>query len=141
VIARNGTPVRHVLAAHDGSAAADLALRTFASLPLATTASCVVVVVDDGRVHVDAAVDAARTALQPCGHEPEVVVHRGAPTAALLGEIDRRQPELAVLGTRGLTGLRRVHLGSTASAIARSAACSVLVACADRAEDTAGDAG
>jgi nucleotide-binding universal stress UspA family protein len=34
-----------------------------------------------------------------------------------------------VLGTRGLTGLRHLELGSTASAVAHEAMCSVLVAC------------
>ena len=62
-------------------------------------------------------------------------MHKGAPTAAIAGEIDRRRPDLAVLGTRGLTGMRRFHLGSTASAIARSATCSVLVACAEHGDD------
>jgi nucleotide-binding universal stress UspA family protein len=131
VIARHGDAVRSILLAHDGSAAADHTARALGSLPLMHGATCTVVVVDDGRVHVERAVEAARAALAPSGVDPEVVVHQGAPTAAIAGEIDRRRPELAALGTRGLTGLRRFHLGSTASAIARSAPCSVLVACAE----------
>jgi nucleotide-binding universal stress UspA family protein len=95
-----------------------------------SSVSCTAVVVDDGRVDVDAA-SLPCAPLEAAGVQPEIVVHQGAPTAAVEGEIDRRRPDLAVLGTRGLTGLRRFHLGSTASAIARSAHCSVLVACAE----------
>jgi nucleotide-binding universal stress UspA family protein len=141
VIARTPDPVRQVLVAHDGSAAADLAVQTLASLPWVTDATCTIIVVDDGRVHVDSAIDAARSALRAAGVDADVVTDHGPPTAALMGEIDRRRPQLAVLGTRGLTGMRRFHLGSTASAVARSAPCSVLVACAARGEDPLGGAG
>jgi nucleotide-binding universal stress UspA family protein len=140
VIARHADTVRHVLVAHDGSDASATAVQTLASLPWVADTTCTVVVVDDGRVDVDATVDSARAALRAAGVEAEVVVDHGPPTAALMGEIDRRRPDLAVLGTRGLTGLRRFHLGSTASAVARSAPCSVLVACADSAEGPAGGA-
>jgi nucleotide-binding universal stress UspA family protein len=132
VIARSATPVRHALVAHDGSASADLATRTLASLPWAAGIECTVVVVEDRRTDVASATAAAEAALTGAGIRPEVVVVRGGPTKTIAAEIDRRSPDLAVLGTRGLTGLRR--LGSTASAIARSAPCSVLVACADLGE-------
>jgi nucleotide-binding universal stress UspA family protein len=45
--------------------------------------------------------------------------------------VERRSPDLVALGTRGLTGMRRLHHGSTAGAIARAAPCSVLLACAE----------
>jgi nucleotide-binding universal stress UspA family protein len=131
VIARTGTPVRQVLVTHDTSHSADRALQTFASLPWAASTAVTLVVVDDHRVDAQVAVRKAKDALAVAGIEPEVVLHEGAPTGAIAGEIDRRRPELVVLGTRGLTGFDRFHLGSTAASIARSAPCSVLVACAE----------
>jgi nucleotide-binding universal stress UspA family protein len=132
VIARVAAPVRHALIAHDGSPSADLATRTLTSLPWAAGIACTVVVVDDRRTDVASATAAAAGVLAEAGIRPEVVVLRGGPTASIAAELGRRRPDLAVLGTRGLTGFRR--LGSTASAIARSAACSVLVACTDSGE-------
>ena len=131
VIARTGGTVARVLVAHDGSRSADLALRTFASLPWATSTTCTAVIVDDGRVDVDATTRAVHKVLEPEGIAAEIVRRGGSPTAALAKEIDRRTPDLTVLGTRGHTGLHRIHLGSTVSAIARTASCSALVACAD----------
>jgi nucleotide-binding universal stress UspA family protein len=37
-------------------------------------------------------------------------------------------PDLVVMGTRGMTGLRKVLVGSVASAITHHAECSVLLA-------------
>jgi nucleotide-binding universal stress UspA family protein len=122
VIARTAAPVRRALVAHDGSRSANLALETLASMPWIPGTECTAVVVDDNRVDVAAATAAISAAFAAVGIEPEVVVRTGQPTAAIAGEIDRRRPDLAV---------RRFSLGSTASAIARSATCSVLVACAE----------
>jgi nucleotide-binding universal stress UspA family protein len=131
VIARTPDRVRSVVLAHDSSASADLATRTLASFPAAADIAVTLVVVDDGRTNAAAAITSAETLLGAAGIRPDVVVHHGAPTAAIAGEIDRRKPDLVVLGTRGLTGFRRFYVGSTASAIARSVPCSVLVACAE----------
>jgi nucleotide-binding universal stress UspA family protein len=135
VIARHAEPVRSVLLAHDGSGSADHTLRALCALPWISSTTCTLVVVDDGRVKPDHVVESSRAALEAAGVTTEVVASKGAPTAVIAGEIDRRKPDLAALGTRGLTGMRRFHLGSTASAIARSAPCSVLVACADAPHD------
>jgi nucleotide-binding universal stress UspA family protein len=48
--------------------------------------------------------------------------------------LDEVEPELVVLGTRGLTGIPRLRLGSVASAIAHHAKCTVLLA-RDRSKD------
>jgi nucleotide-binding universal stress UspA family protein len=131
LIARTGDTVAEVLLAHDSSASSKVAVRAYASLPWAPATRCSVVVVADHRADPKAAAADAEEVLAGAGIEFELVEREGAPTAAIAGEIDRRRPQLAVLGTRGLTGLERFHLGSTASAITRSAPCSVLVACAD----------
>jgi nucleotide-binding universal stress UspA family protein len=130
VIARATTRVATVLIAHDSSPSADLAVRSLAGLPWAAQTECTVVVVDDRRADTARATTSAQAALATAGITPEIVVREGAPTAAIAGEVDRRRPDLVVLGTRGLTGLSRLHLGSTASAVARGTQSSVLVACA-----------
>ncbi|HEX7096933.1 MAG TPA: universal stress protein [Acidimicrobiales bacterium] len=131
VIAKTDDTVRDVLVAHDGSPSAARAVRALCATQWARDAKVTVVVVADGRVDPDRAADAARSALHDVSVEPEVVTHTGAATAVIAREIDQRHPQLVVLGTRGLSGLRRLHLGSTAGAIARTVRCSVLVACAD----------
>ena len=83
----------------------------------------------DQIVDVDAAIDGARRRLEAAGATVEVRVERGAPTATIHAHLVEASPDLVALGTRGLTGLRHLRLGSTASAVARTATCSVLVAC------------
>jgi nucleotide-binding universal stress UspA family protein len=46
----------------------------------------------------------------------------------ILDEIDALAPDLVALGTRGMTGLPRVLVGSVASAIAHYSKSSVLLA-------------
>jgi nucleotide-binding universal stress UspA family protein len=135
VVVRAGDTVRSVLAAHDGSVHAQAALDALAALPWISTTDCTVVIVDDGRVDVGAAAEAARRALGASGVQARIVVAQGHPTAAISGEIDRRTPDLVALGTRGLTGLRRRHVGSTSGALTRAAHCSVLIASADAETD------
>ena len=48
--------------------------------------------------------------------------------SVILDTIAEEEPELVAMGTRGIGGLRRMLLGSTASAVVHHAPCSVLVA-------------
>ncbi len=129
VVARTTTATGRVLVAHDGSIHARLATTAFARLPWATGTEVTVIVVDDDRADVAAALAVASedlatggigtaTFLQPHGH----------PTKALHAAIDDLHPDLVVLGTRGHTGIRPRTLGSTAATITRTAPCSVMVA-------------
>lgn len=129
IVAKTDDPVRDVLVAHDGSASADRSLNALCATPWARDTKVAILVVDDGRVNVDRAADAAQRPLRAAGVEPEVLTRKGSPTSTIADEIERRDPQLVVLGTRGLSGLRR--LGSTAGSIARSARCSVLVSCVE----------
>ena len=43
----------------------------------------------------------------------------GKPTKVILDRVDEHRPDLVVLGTRGLTGIERLRVGSTAGAVAR----------------------
>ncbi len=45
---------------------------------------------------------------------------------AIVGEAERRGVDLIVMGTRGLTGLKHVALGSVADKVVRTAPCPVL---------------
>ncbi len=56
----------------------------------------------------------------------ELRVVDGAPTETILSTAKHIDADLIVIGTRGLTGLRRVVLGSVAEAVIRNASCTVL---------------
>ena len=132
-IIKRSEPVRRVLVCVDGSSHANRALQTFASLPLAAGCTVVVLTVDDGRAKTSAADEAADT-LQGRVSEVTAVTSSGRPTQAILNGAGDAQADLIVLGTRGLTGWKRLRLGSTASAVVRSTSCDTLVACVDDSE-------
>jgi nucleotide-binding universal stress UspA family protein len=133
VIATTPRPVRRVLVCTDGSLNAQLAAATFAALPLATVADHVAVIgvatvgIYDDSESVYRGVDAACETLKALDPEAIHVEAEGNVAEAVLGHAFAMRAQLIVIGTRGLTGLRRVFLGSTANAIARTAPCSVLV--------------
>jgi len=131
VIVRSAAAVRYVVCCVDGSASSDRALAAFACLPLAHGAHVTLVSVGDGRVDVDRAISTAEAVLDHTSIDLRVEVVYGRPTRAILEHLDTHPVELVVLGTKGLTGWRRLRLGSTAAAVVRHAACTSLVACAD----------
>ena len=57
--------------------------------------------------------------------EPEL--REGPPAPAIVAAARERRADLVVLGTRGLTGLAHLLLGSTAEEVALRAGCPVLV--------------
>ncbi|MEX2100132.1 MAG: universal stress protein [Acidimicrobiia bacterium] len=131
-IARSGAPVRKVLCCVDGSAHAARALDAFAALPLAAdVAEVTVLAVDDDRIDGEVATSAALAALHAAGIDASTERGSGAPTRTILEHLDAQQPELVVLGRKGLTGWRRLRLGSTAAAVVHHATCTSLLACAD----------
>ena len=131
LIARHGHRVRRVTLCADGSAHADRVAEAVAALPWVADVELTVVVVDDGRIDVDRATSSARDRLERNGATVNVCLYSGKPTNAISRHIDESAPDLVAMGTRGLTGFRRLRLGSTASAVTRTASCSVLVACVD----------
>ena len=129
-IVRRTERVGRALICVDGSVHATRALEAFLSLPLAATTTATVLAVDDGRTD-PAVTDEAALALE--GHVAEVAVSHasGSPTEEILEAAAGLQADLVVLGTRGLTGWKRLRLGSTASTVVRSTAGDSLVACVD----------
>ncbi len=131
VIARSGHPVRSVIACHDGSPHAQRAVRSLTQLPWIRGVDITILVVDDGRTDTENAAAMARSEFDTVDIDPKILTLDGKPTAAIFDEITQRTPDLVTLGTRGLTGIQRLHYGSTAGAIAQAAPCSVLLACAE----------
>lgn len=127
VVVRTPDPVRKVLVCADGSDHAVCAMSSFAALPMAAAADVTVVAVDDGRVDVGAALESASTTLEGRVSALDTATSQGTPARAILEVIQRETPDLVVLGTRGLTGWRRLRLGSTAATVVRAAPCNSLV--------------
>lgn len=127
LVVRTSNRVRRALVCVDGSEHALSAITAFTALPVASSTDVTVLAVDDGRVDVEAATSHAMEALEGRVGAVDEAVESGSPARTILGQIDRLSPDLAVLGTRGLTGWRRLRLGSTAAAVVRMAPCTSLV--------------
>jgi nucleotide-binding universal stress UspA family protein len=130
-IIRTSDPVSRVLVCIDGSAHAQRAVEAFASLPWSGQTEARVLGVYDGWAEVEQGMSAAAATLDDADIPTKSQEIRGRPSPTILGQIEELRPDLVVLGTRGLTGWHRLLLGSTASAVVRSAPTSCLVACRD----------
>lgn len=119
--------VQRVTVCLDGSEFATAALDTFLSLPLAQSAKVYALGVDDGRSDAAAAVAAGVAAMEGRVGGIEGIVVKDSPTKAILSHLDSSGSDLVVIGTKGLTGWKRIRLGSTAGAVVRSATCNSLV--------------
>lgn len=133
VVARNPTVVSHVLLAHDGSQHAIATREALCRMPWFRECKVTLLVVDDGRTDVADVIGKTTHFLDAEGGVTKVEVRRdeGNPADAVLNAMDELNPDLVAMGTRGRTGLQRLYVGSTASAVARAAECSVLVFSAD----------
>jgi nucleotide-binding universal stress UspA family protein len=131
VVAKTAEPVREVTVCTDGSEHAMCAIRTFLELPLASTARVKVLAVNDGRADTQKGSSEAAETLEGKVESVEVVIAEGKATPMILDHLEKAPPQLVVLGTKGLTGWKRLRLGSTASAVVRGAPCSSLVCSVD----------
>lgn len=130
VIVKRPDPVSSVLVCADGSPHSQRAIETFARLPLARQTAVTVLSVDDDRADPKSAVETAEL-LESVVASVTTSTTSGKPTDSILALATELSPDLIVLGTRGLTGWKRLRLGSTASAVVRSASSDSLVACVD----------
>lgn len=130
-VIRSASPVRRVLVTADGSVHARAALDAFCRLPWAPQTEALVLGVSDGWSRPGEAVEGAVADLEAAGVKATGMVGQGRVTHEILDHIDEVDAQLVVMGTRGLSGWDRLRLGSTASAVVRSAPCSCLVACVD----------
>jgi nucleotide-binding universal stress UspA family protein len=135
VIAREPVPGGPVLVCVDGSAHAGAAVETLLLLPWLRTARVVVLAADRGDRSLVPVARRTGERLEKAGACVEVVVTvpdeldlTVNPRWTVLDTIDRVGPDLVTLGTRGMSGLERLWVGSVASAVVRHSTCSVLVA-------------
>lgn len=135
VIVRSGGPVRTVVACVDGSVHARKAVATLASLPLIKGAK--VIVLSVGPAGGDLPDDAAKSAqtLRDAGAAVEILDRTPDPLEPfydvrnmILDVAADTGADLLVFGTRGLSGWKSLGVGSIASALARHAPMSVLMA-------------
>jgi len=143
IIARAGAAVTRLVVAVDGSTHADAAVQLLATLPLIHGAHVAVVGIVEEENEIRAKVSeaahhlaAANASVNAILIEPDAHMGRSNPRSALVGVIDREQPDLVVMGTKGLTGLTRVRVGSVASAVTHQVDCSVMLV-----RDTGADEG
>ena len=129
VIARSGRPTRSVMVCHDGSPSAQLATSSLGALPWSSGLSIEIVCVDDGRVDIDSAIADAQQQLSGAGATIFATILVGDPSDQLVKHASHDSPDLVVMGTRGLTGMSRLTIGSTASVVAHATNHSVLLAC------------
>jgi nucleotide-binding universal stress UspA family protein len=129
-LVRSATITHDVLFCVDGSTHAQRAVAAVAALPWIGTVRAQLLTVDDGRADNDAALKAAADILDSAGVETTSTRKRGRATYVIWDALARRgeSPPLVVMGTRGLTNLRRLWTGSTAAAVARHYVGNVIVA-------------
>jgi nucleotide-binding universal stress UspA family protein len=142
VIVRGGHKAQRILLAHDGSLHAMAAERAILTLPWAHDAEVRIVSVSDGTTDgVEIAAEAG-SRLKGAVREVTTSVLRPdelqvfyRPRDIIMDAISSWHPDLLVLGSRGMSRWESVNevalhrAGSTASALATHAPCSVLLAC------------
>lgn len=141
-VIRSARATRSVLLCVDGSFHARRATKTLARMPWIADTHVTVLGVADGSPGIERGVNDAAGMLESHGiAEVSTHIARALPQvptfdvrSTILKTIDTTSPDLVVMGPRGLGGLRRAALGSTASAVLRHAACSVLISPSNQVE-------
>lgn len=134
IVLRSGRPTRHVVLAVDGSPQAQHAAEVLATMPWIGQCKVSLLGLNDGVATPKLGMVQAAEVLAPTGAqlEPlESAAIRGVlamdPKSVIIDLSDTLQPDLIVMGTRDQTGLKRLLVGSTASAVAHNAKCSVMI--------------
>lgn len=128
VIASDDRAVARVLFCADGSPDSMVAAEALSAMPWLSGVIVTALTVNPELGHDLEAVERAVEMLERGGARVGRASAEGKVTHAIRAEIDRSNPDLVALGTKSLTGFRRVWLGSTAGSIARHAECPVLIA-------------
>lgn len=129
VVARGDAPVRRVLVTVDGSVHAQRAVEALTSMPwYADVDTVTVVAIPEGKDDHAAALDRAAGALAGVTVETSQLERGESVWESIAGAASRDGSDLVVAGTHGLGNLRRIVLGSTATALASHAPCPVLFA-------------
>jgi len=134
VIAREGAPVSRILVGVDGSTHAAAAVDLLAQLPLIDQAKVTVVGIVEEENSIREKVSEAANRLAAAHAEVHAVLVEPDPLAltvnpklSILEVVQREMPQLVVMGTKGMTGLSRLRVGSVASGVTHSVECSVML--------------
>lgn len=135
-VIRSARPTRQVLLCVDGSVHAQRATETLAGLPWIDDIHVTILGVTDGDAEVERGVEDAARLLESrditSAHKRLTAAIPQTATfdvrSTILDTIAEDTPDLVVMGTRGVGGIRRTVLGSTAGAVLHHAPCSVLIA-------------
>jgi nucleotide-binding universal stress UspA family protein len=138
-VVRSGGVVHHATVCTDGSSHSERALEAFVRLPWSTATQVTVACVEDGHVDTAAAIASASSVLDAASIPNTVEQLEGKPRKVIPDLLNETHPDLVVLGTRGLTGWKRMRFGSTAAAVVHTTHGSALFACADDADDAPED--
>lgn len=131
LVARRGRPVRSAIVCADGSEFSMSAARTLAAMPWAGDVSVEVLAIEDGRTDAEGALGTIDGVLDGAVGAIDHAVRRGrSPHREILARAQEADADLVVLGTHGLSTIRRLTLGSTANAVAQLSDSSVLVSAA-----------
>lgn len=135
LVARSSNEVKSILVCVDGSVHSDYVVKLLAAMPWIKNVEITVLGVIEEENKIREKVSQSAKVLSAAGAKAKEKVVEPDPLAitisakmTILDEVDELSPDLVVLGTRGMTGLPRVLVGSVASAIAHYAKCSVLLA-------------
>ena len=134
LVAHDNHTVEHITIAVDGSGYSEQAVRIVAALPWIGATRVTLLGVDEGDGRAPAAVESAAELLEShaLAVDRRVVPHdENALTVNVRHEIDSfladHRCDLVVVGTKGLTGSKRLRLGSVADYLAHHVRCSILI--------------
>lgn len=136
LLAPHGHLTRSAVLCVDGSSHSRRALDVFVSLPWSVDVSVSLVSVEDGVTDTEQVL--ARSAAAFAGRTPPELVSLAGDTKKEITAFARaHEVDLVVLGTRGLSGLRRMSVGSTVSALVKDDMANLLIAHVDEADESA----
>ncbi|MFN7106061.1 MAG: universal stress protein [Pyrobaculum sp.] len=124
---------RRILVAYDGSVYAKNAIKHAVVIAKSFGASLYVITVaiDPSQVAIDTAKKVAREAADDITSQglsvAEVAVRSGVPATEILNYAEEKEVDLIVMGSRGLSTLQRIVLGSVSQTVASRARVPVLI--------------
>jgi len=134
LVAHDNHTVEQITIAVDGSGYSEQAMRIVAALPWVGATRITLLGVDEGDGRASAAVDSAAALMEShaLAVDRRVIPHdEKALTVNVRHEIDTfladNRCDLVVVGTKGLTGGKRLRLGSVADYLAHHVQCSILI--------------
>lgn len=82
---------------------------------------------DASRFAANTAANQAIEQMKELGIEAEAATRNGEPAAEIISEAHEKDAELIIMGSRGLSGIKQVLLGSVSRKVSENASCPVLI--------------